>query len=122
MAKTGVQILGLAKIGTLLAFAHKTVTDQRKKGMREAGLFMQNEVKSSIAGKRAEPTSVDTGRFLNSVDMEHDDTTAKIYSELDYSKYLEFGTSRIPARKHFNNSLDRNRKEIRKIISKNIKL
>jgi len=91
-------------------------------GLKKAGMHLQNEVKSSIAGRRAEPTSVDTGRFLNSVDMISSKTTATVYSPLEYSKYLEFGTSRITARKHFNNSKDRNKAKIISIIKDNIKV
>ena len=93
-----------------------------EKGMGEAGRFLQNEVKSSIAGHRAEPTSVDTGRFLNSVDMMSSKREAIIFTKIKYAKHLEYGTSKIKARRHFNNSKDRNKNQIINIIKDNIRV
>lgn len=84
--------------------------------MNNAALFMEGEVKSSIAGQRNEPASVDTGRFLNSVsstiEINSGQVQAVVFTMIDYAKYLEYGTSRIPSRRHFGNSLDRNRSKL----------
>jgi len=120
--KTFVQILGIRSVQTYLLSSILKVNTGASNGIAKAGLHLQNEVKASIAGRRAEPTSVDTGRFVNSVDMTHTPHTATIFSNLNYSKYLEFGTSRIKARRHFNNSLDRNKSKIKDIIKGTIKL
>ena len=85
-------------------------------GLKKASLFLQGEVKESIAGRKAEPTSVDTGRFLNSVDFNVGKKNAKVFTLLKYAKFLEFGTSHIRARKHFRNSKDRNKGKIANII------
>ena len=77
--------------------------------MTKAGAFMESEVKQSIAGHRAEPTSVDTGRFLNSVTTDNSKTMqSTVESKVKYAKFLEFGSSRISARHHFKNSGKRN--------------
>ena len=89
--------------------------------MNKVGLLMQGEVKSSIAGRRAEPTSVDTGRFLNSVQFSSNKDSTTIFSQLSYSKFLEFGTTSIKARRHFNNSKSRNINKAAKIINDAIK-
>ena len=79
-------------------------------GIHEAGFLLQGEVKSSIAGRRGEHESVDTGRFLQSIDVENnEDLVSYVYSPLDYPIYLEEGTSRIPARHHFANSFNRSK-------------
>ena len=84
---------------------------------------MIKEVKSSIAGQRAEPRSVDTGHFLNSVGLvDKNKLQVSVTSDAEYSKYLEYGTSYIQARRHFGNSLDRNRNAILNIFSSKIKL
>ena len=85
-------------------------------GLKKASLFLQGEVKESIAARKAEPTSVDTGRFLNSVDFNVGKKNAKVFTLLKYAKFLEFGTSSIRARKHFRNSKDRNKGKIANII------
>jgi len=67
--------------------------------MVKAGAFMDGEVKSSIAGHRAEPVSVDTGNFLRSVTFKAFKDNAVIYSDVPYAEFLEYGTSRIKARR-----------------------
>jgi len=123
MAKgTSVKIFGIKATQARLLASSIMVKRTSETGLKKAGMHLQNEVKSSIAGRRAEPTSVDTGRFLNSVDMISTDVSATIFSPLDYSMHLEYGTSRITARKHFNNSKDRNQAKIISIIKDNIKV
>lgn len=85
---------------------------------------MVSEVVESIAGHRAEPTSVDTSRFKNSVPIDSDMTkpmVSIIKSDIPYAKHLEFGTTRISPRRHFRNSRDRNRVRVQEIVQKNIK-
>ena len=93
-----------------------------KMGLTKAAAFMQGEVKQSIAGHRAEPKSVDTGRFLNSVKTTFPAKfQAKIESNVSYAKFLEYGTSRMNARKHFRNTAKRNEVKVRNFIEKSIK-
>lgn len=82
-----------------------------EKEMPEIALDMEGEVKESIAGHRAEPTSVDTGQFLNSpVGTTPDPFTAQVASNVEHGIYLELGTSKMAARHHFEHSLRRSRK------------
>lgn len=90
------------------------------KGLTKATLFMQGEVKESIAGRKDEPTSVDTGRYLNSVDIKVGKDDAMVFSDVPYSQFLEFGTSKFTGRKHFNNSKARNKGKIKDLIRKEI--
>jgi len=119
---TSVKIFGIKATQARLLASSIMVKKTSEIGLKKAGMHLQNEVKSSIAGRRPEPTSVDTGRFLNSVDMISTKDSAIVFSDLEYSKYLEYGTSRITARKHFNNSKDRNKTQIISIIKDNIKV
>jgi len=92
-----------------------------KNAMTKAGLFLDGEVKQSIAGRRAEPASVDTGNFLRSVTSKASDDNAIVYSDVPYAQYLEYGTSRVNARRHFNNSKDRNKNKVKEIINSEVK-
>ena len=85
-------------------------------GINKASFFMQNEVKSSIAGQRAEPTSVDTGRFLNSIDVTTSQNQGIIFTDISYAKFLEYGTSRLAPRSHFRNSAARNTEKVKEIM------
>lgn len=90
-------------------------------GLKNAAFHVHGEVKESIAGRRAEPTSVDTGRFLNSVDIKPLKDGAMIFSPLSYAKFLEFGTSRFSARHHFGNTEKRTRQKVRSLINNEVK-
>lgn len=86
----------------------------------KAAIHVQGEVKLSIAGHKAEPRSVDTGRFLNSVGVSTGKNQAKVFSKVPYAKKLEFGTDRFRGRRHFDNSAKRNKKAVSRIMQREI--
>lgn len=102
--KVGIQITGVKKTNLYLSEKEILINKETSIGLTKAAFYIQNEVKLSIAGHKAEPTSVDTGRFLNSIAIDIKKDEAIIYSPVSYAKYLEFGTSRIKARRHFLNT------------------
>jgi len=118
MAKAfDINVKGIQQLAKTLKRKADAIDKELGKDVRRAAFFMQGEVKLSIAGRRAETRSVDTGRFLNSVEVKFKGPLiAEIFSPRNYAKYLEFGTSKIPARRHFRNSLNRNRAKIRNIL------
>jgi HK97 gp10 family phage protein len=79
--------------------------------MAESGILLKEEIEYSIEGNRSEPRSVDTGAFLASINVDQNNSSkssyVNVYSEVDYSSFLEFGTSKMEARSHFRNSLNR---------------
>jgi len=88
----------------------------------DIGNYMVDEVKASIAGQRSEPKSVDTGAFEASIKKKKKGKMAvSIQDGVPYGKYLEYGTSRIGERRHFRNSLDRNRTTINATILAKLK-
>lgn len=91
------------------------------KGLKEAGELLKVEIRESIKGNKPEPRSVDTGKFLDSIQIEQKKDSITIFSDVEHSIFLEFGTSRIHERRHFRNSLNRNKINILNIISNNIK-
>jgi len=87
--------------------------------IQKSAEFLAGEVKESIAGRRAEPISVDTGNFLRKVEHKKIGMLqAEVSDGSGYGIHLEYGTSRIPARKHFRNSTARNRKKIVDFVNK----
>lgn len=100
----------------------KSATNSMGKALARASLFVQGEVKLSIAGKKAELKSVDTGRFLNSVGIRlFNNDNAQVYSDLSYANFLEYGTSKFKARRHFNNTKDRSKTKIKQIFDEELK-
>lgn len=118
---TGISIHGIPQVMALLQLKKENINTQIKDSMNKAGNHIQNEVKSSISGHEAEPTSVDTGRFLGSVEFQVNKEKVIVFSNVPYAKYLEFGTSRLQARKHFENSLNRSKIKVINIIREEIK-
>ena len=85
------------------------------------GLILEGEIKDSIAGRKSEPTSVDTGQFLNSVTTNNSEEFVSVVgSNVEHALYLEKGTTRITARKHFEMSELRRKGEIVKKIKEAI--
>lgn len=112
-----IYIVNEKEVKAFLENLKRATLEKSKEGLMQAGTFVQGEVKASIAGQREELTSVDTGRFLNSVDIaESGDMEVRIFSDIDYAKYLEYGTSKLDARQHFRNTAARVKKAVKEII------
>lgn len=76
------------------------------------------EVKLSISGRIAEPRSVDTGRFLNSVQTRISPGVSTVSSTVTYGPILEYGSSTRVPRRHFRNSAARMRSRINELVKK----
>ena len=114
-----IKVTGIPKVTAYLTLKDKAILNAASKAIKEAGFFIEGEVKESISGHRAETKSVDTGRFLGSVKSEKKKKLqAKVSSDVSYAKHLEFGTSRISPRRHFNNTAKRNKKKVQEFIQK----
>lgn len=116
-----IEIKGINKVVKHLNLKNKDILIGMQKGINKSIFFIQGEVKQSIAGRRNEPTSVDTGRFLNSIDVRIMKNKGVVFTNLDYPKHLEYGTSKISARRHFGNSRDRNKDKVNEIVKTEIK-
>lgn len=116
-----IDIKNVPEVKRFLKNKDKAIESQIQKVMWDAGAFLQGEVKLSIAGHKDEPTSVDTGRFLNSVEFMATKDAAAIFSDIPYAKFLEHGTSKTGARKHFGNSKDRNKNKVINMIKKGLR-
>ena len=116
-----IKIEGINKVANFLNTKKVVVDKSVQAGLEQAGLFMEGEVIESIAGHRQEPTSVDTGNFIHSVKHNTSEDATVISSPINYAQYLEHGTSKLPARHHFENSLKRNKDKIIKILQTKIK-
>ena len=91
-----------------------------RRRMKLAALFMEGEIKQSIAGHKGEHPSVKTGRFKNSIVGFERNGNGYVVDGVPYGKFLEFGTTRIMPRRHFRNSLNRNKHQLFEIIGKRL--
>ena len=117
-----VQITGIATTAAFLKHASNESLKAANDAIIKAGFFIEAEVKESIAGKRAEPRSVDTGRFLNSVkNVQNKKLTTSIETNVEYAPVLEYGSSTRVARHHFTNTAKRNEKKVKDFVNAEIK-
>ncbi len=116
-----IDIQGIPAVKKFLRTKDKNIGIQLKRGILKASVFLQGEVKQSIAGRREEHISVDIGRFFNSVEFQASATEGKVFSKLPYAQKLEFGTNfKNSPRRHFRNSADRSKLKIKDLIQKEI--
>ena len=80
-----ISILGIPQTMAFLKLKAKNIDKQTTDSMKKIGRHMQNEVKSSISGHEAEPTSVDTGKFLSSIDFNAASQSVVIFSDVSYA-------------------------------------
>ena len=116
-----IQIEGLKEVKKFLKKKDANINRQIKLGMGKSAILVQGNVKKSIAGQAAEPKSVDTGRFLNSIEIDVQVDNAAIFSNLPYANILEEGASNRIARNHFKNSAARSKAGVKKILNASIK-
>ena len=116
-----VEIKGISEVLDRIRKLGQDIKQGADVGTALAGNFIQNEVQESIVGNRAEPKSVATGRFANSITLDKlQDAVYKIYTDVEYAKFLEFGTSKMAPRMHFRNTKFRNEKKVKEIIQTEI--
>ena len=116
-----IKITGIDDTGIVMQVKKQGIERGRRQGLASAGQLLEAEIMSSITGARAEPRSIDTGEFLNSINSQSDDESFTVYSNALHSIFLEKGTSKMAPRRHFENSMERRRKDVINKISADIK-
>ena len=117
-----INIQGIPKALAYLKLKTKNIDKQTKESMQKVGRLMQNEVKLRISGHAQEPRSFDTGHLMRSVDFIATPVQVVIFSDVPYANAVENST-RIKGgpRRHFQNSLNRNKQNIFNILREGVK-
>lgn len=116
-----IEIRGIDETIKFLSNKNKEINTKADVGVRNAAFMLEGEVIQSISGRRSEPRSVDTGAFMGSIKtVKEGDAQYSVQDGVSYGAHLEYGTSRIQARRHFGNSANRKREDMRKEIEKAI--
>ena len=123
MAKSlNIDIKGIPEVQRYLKTKDNNIKKAIQAGIVKGAVLLHGEVKDSIAGRKNETKSVDTGRFLNSVEFKIGNLNASVFSQIPYAQKLEFGTNfKNSPRKHFRNSADRMKPKITQTISDEVK-
>lgn len=116
-----VEVLGVPQLKKFMREKQLSTKESMSEGIRKATLHVHGQVKTSIAHGTNAPVTVDTGRFLNSVDFAKiGESEAKVFTDLSYAKYLEYGTSKMTARPHFRNTKAKEQHKVREIINREV--
>ena len=105
--KITIKVVGRDVVTDKLKTFPKQIKANVVETIREGTMLLKEEIQESIQGNRSEPRSVDTGAFLNSIQTNIIPDGGEVLSDVEHSIYLEFGTSKIDARGHFQNSFNR---------------
>lgn len=70
---------------------------------------------------RQDYVPVDTGRLKNSIQHDVKGYTARIGSDVEYAGYVEFGTSKMTARKYLRRALENHLQEYGEILIKHLR-
>ena len=116
-----VNILGVNKAIGYLSGRGKAIDAATKKGVEQATLYLEGQVKDSVAGRNAEPRSVDTGRFMGSITSKTKGASGSVSSDVEYASVLEYGSSKRQGRKHFRNTLARSKDKVETFIRDKVK-
>lgn len=120
-----IKVMGIANVNAFLAAKGHEALVKASAGIKKAGFFVEGEVVQSIAGYRAEPKSVDTGNFKNSIlAIFPTELSANIGCNkypVPYADFLEYGTSRFIGRHHFENTAQRNANKVKDYVNAQIK-
>lgn len=108
-----IKLIGVPEFKRMMEEKQKKMTTLLPEAVREATLYLHGKVKTSIARGTNAPVAVDTGRFLNSVDFDATGNTARIFTNIEYAKYIEYGTSKMGSRPHFRNTAFIEQKKIK---------
>ncbi|MBU0472384.1 MAG: hypothetical protein KKF65_07175 [Nanoarchaeota archaeon] len=112
-----VELQGLKNVQNKLLKTYTKVSSELSNNLMKAGFILEGAVKQNIASY----PSVDTGRFLNSVHTSRlSDSSVTVSDAIGYGGYLEFGTSKIAARKHFQKAVRTKKAEIINILKRGV--
>lgn len=116
-----IEVYGLQEALSYLKKKNQVAVNNVKDAISDSTIILKREVKDSIAGKKSEPRSVDTGEFLNSIDSNSNGFDGVVFTNVPHSLFMEYGTTYIPERRHFRNSAARLVHEIETKINNAIK-
>ena len=130
-----VQLLGVGEVIRKLRQQGIDITNNVDLAVVKSATLIEEELKLSIAGKKVEPQSVDTGELVDSITVMN---VKPGYAEVGPEKrnypgsdvdtvqtmtFMEYGTSRgISPRRHIRNTVARNKDKVRDKISNAVKV
>ena len=117
-----IKVLGIPELIKSMQNKQAMIKKILPESVKDAVIFLHSQVKTSIAHGTYAAVAVDTGRFLNSVDFEvTGENEAKVFTDIDYAQFIEYGTSKMPSRAHFKNAVFANKEKVKDDFNVKIK-
>ena len=114
-----VEVIGADEARGKIRAKGKDILNGIDSNVFQAANFLQQEVQEAIIGNRPAIASkaVDTGNLANSIRTQKVKLNEYVVeTDVEYAKFVEYGTSKMPARPHWRNTLNQNRNKIITII------
>jgi len=126
------QVFGVATVMARIKKTGMDIKDGADLGVVQAGAFIEDEVKESIAGRRAEARNVDTGQLINSIEFNKTGDAQGIIkprsesypggaNTQEVATILEYGSQGRQSQPHFRNTEKRNKDKVKEKIEEVIK-
>jgi len=93
----------------------KDIVEKLENGMARAVLIVENQAKKNVSKVTGHP-QVQTGRLRSSITSEVVGLEGKVGTNVEYGKYLEFGTSRMPPYPWLFPAVEEKRDEIKEAL------
>lgn len=98
----------------------REIENHLQKAMEKVGALVERQAKINVSKSPPEHPQVQTGRLrasiIHQIVGERNSITAEIGTNVEYSKYLEFGTSRHPPYPWLYPAIEMKRKDIVEIL------
>ena len=116
-----IQIKGIEEVKRYLKDKNIEALRKVSAALNQSVLFLEAQIKNSISHGTNAPIAVDTGNFMRSTTSEVYGFTGRIINYAEYGQYVEYGTSKMPARPHFRNTVFANQNKIEEFMKAKIK-
>lgn len=117
-----IKIEGIRKVQNFLNGKNKEAIEAANKAIVKSGFYVQEKVQDSLAHGTNAQKAFDTGRLTQSVKAESKQKlVSTISSNVDYAKFIEYGTSKMSARPHFRNTAKKEEVKVQDFVNAEIK-
>ena len=119
--KIVIKVFGEKEVQQMLKDKNQQAIQNAQIGINHAVLFLETQIKRSIAQGINAPRAFDTGNFMRGTTNKVEKLTGYVLNEVEYGPALEYGTSKMAPRPHFRNTAFVETDKVRKIIADKVK-
>lgn len=112
-----IAVTGVKQVAKIIENKKKKAIVNSDNALNKFSQILAGKVTESIFRGTNAPKAIDTGAYGRSINAKKVNVAEyKISDGVQYGKYVEYGTSRMPARPHFRNTLKKEKRNITQAI------